>query len=221
MCGRYALFHPLDDLGPLFGTGPLPFEARYNIAPTQLVPIVRPHAGSGREMLAARWGLIPHWADPSGFKATLFNARSETAHEKPSFRDAVKRGRCLVPASGFYEWRQGESPKTPYFIGRSDGVPLAFAGLWSLNVKGGAPILSCTILTTRPNRLMAELHDRMPVILEGEQLDRWLDPSIRSGQALVDLYDPFPAEAMAAHPVGRNVNSPANDGPALIEPAAA
>ena len=219
MCGRYALFHPLDELGPLFGTAGIAFDPSYNIAPTQVAPIVRSVAGGGREMLSARWGLIPHWADPASFKATLFNARSETAHEKPSFRDAIKQARCLLPASGFYEWKQGESPKTPYFIHRADDAPLAFAGLWSLNAKGGTPILSCTVLTTRPNRLMAELHDRMPVILEGEQLDRWLDPSIRSAEALHDLFDPFPAEAMAAHPVGRGVNSPANDDPSLIAAA--
>lgn len=221
MCGRYALFHPLDEIGPLFGADPIPFEARYNIAPTQFAPIVRGVAGGGREMLAARWGLIPHWADPADFKATLFNARSETAHEKPSFRDAMKQSRCLLPASGFYEWKAGGKPKTPYFIRRADDSPLAFAGLWSLNAKGGAPILSCTILTTRPNRLMSELHDRMPVILEGEGLDRWLDGSIRSAEPLQDLFDPFPAEAMTAHPVGLGVNSPGNDDPSLIETAEA
>ena len=218
MCGRYALYHSAEDLGPLFDTETAELTPRYNIAPSQGAPIIRSLAGGGREMLVARWGLLPHWADPARFKANLFNARAETVDEKPSFRDAVRRSRCLVPASGFFEWKQGESPKTPHFIRRADDQPLAFAGLWGLNTKGEEPVLSCTILTTRPNRLMAELHDRMPVILEGEQLERWLDPSVQSASALRDVFEPFPAEAMTAYPVGRSVNSPQHDEAALIAP---
>ena len=123
MCGRFALYHSEGVLGPLFDLPAdelLLLEPRYNIAPSQGAAVIRSRAGGPREMLLARWGLLPHWADPATFKANLFNARSETAAEKPSFRDAMRRGRCLIPASGFFEWKQDSSPKLPHFVRRSD-----------------------------------------------------------------------------------------------------
>lgn len=224
MCGRYTLdVTTPDDLAPLFGhlTGAATLTPRFNIAPTQRVPIVRRLADDSRELADARWGLIPHWADPSSFSATLFNARSETAGEKPSFRDAMKTGRCLVPSTGFYEWKAAEGGKTPHFIHREDGAAFAFAGLYSVNAKGDTPVLSCTILTTRPNRLMRELHARMPVMLEPPMFAEWLDPSVRDPAMLVELLEPREWEGFEAYPVSTRVNRPSEDGPELTESASA
>lgn len=219
MCGRYTLYHDEEDLTELFDLDAFPVEARFNIAPSQDVPVVRQQADGRRELLRARWGLVPHWVkELEGFKANLFNARSEGAAEKASFRDAMKRGRCLVPASGFYEWaKTQEGGKQPYFIHRRDGRPLAFAGLWSVWTKGEAPLFSCTILTTRPNAVLRPLHDRMPVVLERAAFERWLDPSIRDARMVEDLLVPFDDEALEAYPVGRSVGSPGVDRPELIE----
>lgn len=220
MCGRYSLFEDPSRLADILrvevAEAPPP---RFNIAPTQEAPIVTPDAEAGRAWKMARWGLLPHWADPSTFKATLINARSESAADKPSFRDAFKKGRCVVPASGFFEWRQEEDgPKQPYFIRRRDGDPLLLAGLSSYNVKGPEPIRSYAILTSRPNLLMEVLHDRQPVILTPEQVADWLDPSARSHEQLAPLLEPNDPAELEAIPVSREVNSPTNDRPEILEP---
>lgn len=219
MCGRYSLFEDPSRLADILRVEAAETLApRFNIAPTQEAPIVTPDAEAGRAWKTARWGLLPHWADPSTFKATLINARSETAADKPSFRDAFKKGRCVVPASGFFEWRkQEDGTKQPYFIHRRDGEPLLFAGLSSYNVKGPEPIRSYTILTSRPNLLVQYVHDRQPVILTPEQVDDWLDTSARSLQQLAPLLEPNDPELLEAIPVSTQVNSPANDRPEILE----
>ena len=217
MCGRYTLYHYEEDLDALFAVAGLASAPRYNIAPTQPVPMVRQRDGGGREALDARWGLIPHWVkDLESFKANLFNARAETAGQKPSFRDALRRRRCLLPASGFYEWSGSAGGKRPYYIHRRDGRPLALAGLWSVWGGGEAPLVSCTILTTRPNAVVAPLHDRMPVVLPAEAFDRWLDPATREPADLEDLFAPY-GDGLEAYPVSRAVGNPAVDRPELIE----
>lgn len=220
MCGRYSLFEDPSRLADILEVEVRnALTPRYNIAPTQHAPIVTPSAEHGRALQEARWGLLPHWADPATFKASLINARSETAADKPSFRDAFKKGRCVVPASGFFEWRKEEDgTKQPYFIHRRDGAPLLFAGLSSYNVKGPEPVRSYTILTSRPNLLMQYLHDRQPVILTPEQVDDWLDTSARSHEQLAPLLEPNDPALLEAIPVSRAVNSPANDRPEILEP---
>src|SRR5690606_28338346 len=180
MCGRYTLYTHEDDLASLFEVITYPLTERFNVAPTQTVPIIVQQASGERVMTPARWGLIPHWvADPKTFKANLFNARSESAAEKPSFRDAMKARRCIVPATGFYEWRKAGDSQQPYYIQRVDGRPLALAGLWAINTHGQENVISCTILTVDANHDMEVLHDRMPVILEQAAWARWEDQAER------------------------------------------
>lgn len=217
MCGRYTLYHDEDDLTRLFDLDAFPVDPRYNAAPTQTLPIVIQRSDGVRERLSARWGLIPHWVkDPASFRATLVNARSEGAAEKPSFRDAMKRARCLVPASGFFEWSSGDGGKQPYHIVRRDGAAMAFAGLWSVWRGGSVPLASFTILTTRPNAEMRPLHDRMPVLLDREAFDRWLDPTVQDAHAVEDLLAPYQDGALEAYRVGREVGNPRRDEPGLI-----
>lgn len=184
----------------------------FNVAPTSKVAFVR--QADDLEALVGRWGLEPHWAkDPKQVKALLFNARSETAAEKPAFRDAMKSSRCVVLVDGFYEWQAGEDEKQPYFIHRADGMPMVMGGLYARHDWGD----SFTILTTRPNSLMANLHDRMPVILAPEAVDRWLDPEERDPAAVEDLLQPSPSEWIDAYPVSKAVGNVRNDGPELLE----
>jgi putative SOS response-associated peptidase YedK len=216
MCGRYTLYHDEEDLTELFALDAFPWSPRYNIAPTQIVPIVRVRPDGGRERLDARWGLVPAWVkEPSAFKALLFNARSETAGEKPAFRDAARRGRCVLPASGFFEWRSvpDGGPKQPFFIHRRDGAPMVFAGLSA----DGAHGRSATVLTTEANAVVAQLHDRMPVILEPASLDRWLDPTTRDLAGVADLLRPCADDLLEAYPVDRAVGSTRVDEPRLVQ----
>jgi len=218
MCGRYTLYTHEDDLATLFEVETYPLTPRYNIAPTQSVPVIRQRRDGTRVMEEMRWGLVPHWVkDPKEFKANLFNARSESAAEKPAFRDAMRTHRCLVPASGFYEWRVEEGGKQPYYVYRADGKPMAFAGLWAVNKGGGEPLASCTILTTDANEEMRGLHDRMPVILEPEEWARWLDVEETDPHALEDLLDPADPGALSMHPVSRAVGNPRVDDPSLVQ----
>jgi putative SOS response-associated peptidase YedK len=224
MCGRYVLTTPGDVLAQLFDLPEAPaVSPRYNIAPTQPVPIVRAAAGGGRELALALWGLVPHWAKERALGAKLINARAETLAEKPAFRDALRRRRCLLPADGFYEWQAVERGKQPYLLRLPGGAPFALAGLWSRwsdpADPAAAPLETCTIVTTTPNEVARVLHDRMPVILPRESWPRWLDPAADTA-ALSSLLVPF-AGALEAFPVSRRVNSPANEDPRCIEPAAA
>lgn len=211
MCGRYTL--TTKDFTKHYGVeqGTLEFSS-YNIAPTQNVPMVAVLEGQ-RTLTPARWGLIPSYTkDLSHLKLNLFNARSETAHEKASFKGPLRYKRCLIPASGFYEWKREGTVKTPHYIQMGDASPFAFAGLYELYKD---ELLSCTILTTSPNKLMAKLHDRMPVILSLDDYKRWLEPSLNRVEDVEDLLKPY-AGKMQAHPVSRVVNNVRNDGPELL-----
>ena len=222
MCGRFTLTVSASVLADLFNLeDPPDFRPRYNVAPTQSHPIVRTGEGGSREWAAMRWGLVPHWAKDAKIGARMINARSETAAEKPSFRTALSRRRCLVPADGFFEWKTEASGKQPFHIRFTDRRPFALAGLWERwrRVEGEA-LETFTILTTRPNDVAARLHDRMPVILAAESWPAWLQASPLSSEQKEQLFLPFPDQDMEAVPVSRRVNSPRNDDPACLDPPA-
>ncbi len=222
MCGRYTLKSPIEVLAKEFGiTGPLPeIQPSYNVAPGREVAAVITGEDGGRRLEALKWGLVPSWAKDPGIGYRMINARSETAAEKPSFRKPLKDRRCLILANGFYEWRKMGNGKQPFHIKMEDEKPFAFAGLWERWERDGEEIRSCTILTTEPNDLLREVHDRMPVILPPEAQATWLDPEIRDPAPLLPLLAPYPSGAMTVYPVSRAVNSPSNDGPGCVEPAA-
>lgn len=221
MCGRFSLGVNLDDLIEAFPdfTFPPETEPRYNIAPTQNVMVV-PNNTAGHVSFF-RWGLIPSWAKDPAIGNRMINARAETLGEKPSFRAAYLRRRCLILADGFYEWQAIPRSKTkqPMYVQLASKQPFAFAGLWELWRPDDTPILSCTIITTEPNALLAPIHNRMPVILPLEAYDLWLDPTEQKPAALNHLLKPYPADLMTAYPVSRLVNSPSNDVPACIIPS--
>ncbi len=198
---------------------PASLAPSYNVAPTREVAAVLVEDDKRRlEML--RWGLIPSWAKDPAVGNRMTNARSETAEEKPSFRSAFKRRRCLILADGFYEWQKTGDGKQPYYIRLQNGSPFAFAGLWEVWDKYGEEIRSCTILTTDANSLVGEVHHRMPVILPSEEYGLWLDPDMGEAEPLLDLLRPYPSDVMEAYPVSRRVNKPSNDEPGCVEPAA-
>jgi putative SOS response-associated peptidase YedK len=217
MCGRFALIVDASVLADVFDVDPpRQLEPRFNIAPTQSVPVIR-SLGANRECVLVRWGLVPSWAKDQKIGARMINARGETITEKPSFRAAVKTRRCIIPADGFYEWARTGEGKQPHFIHFTDGRVLAFAGLWERWHRGDSqPLETCTIITTRPNDLIAGLHDRMPVILPPERLAEWLAPKQLNPERLQDLLAPHPADEMEAYPVSTYVNSPRNEGPECI-----
>jgi putative SOS response-associated peptidase YedK len=214
MCGRFTLFESDKVLSREFGVSDFPPRSpRYNIAPSQPIAAVRaPPAGTGREFALLRWGLIPPWSKDPAIGNRLINARAETAREKPSFRNAFRRHRCLIPASGFYEWLRWERGKQPYFVRMRDERPFAFAGLWD---RWEGPdedaVETCTILTTAANAVLAPIHDRMPVIVPPGEYDRWLDPSNKDPDSLAPFLVPFPPEGMLAYPVNPRVNVPSAD----------
>ena len=222
MCGRYTI-----TLEPAFfqqelalGKIPSEWKPRYNVAPTQNVPSVRNAETRDVEML--RWGLIPHWAKDTSIGYKLINARSETLREKPSFRDAFHKRRCLVLADGFYEWQKSSKDgrqKVPYRFTLKDEKPFAFAGLWELWRSGkDEEVLSCTIITCAANVVVSAIHNRMPVILDKDTCWRWLE--LQSMDALTGLLKPYPAEKMRAYPVSTRLNNPNEDDLQLIQPLA-
>ena len=226
MCGRYTLTADARQIAEIFDAEPcdeLPqrFD-RYNLAPQQQAPIIRV-GREGRALRLARWGFIPAWAqDPRQLKATPINARADRVSTSPMFRAAFHRQRCLVPATGFYEWQQRDKPrgKQPYYLRPDDGSIFAFAGLWDRwTSETGDSLDTFTILTTEPNDLLKPLHDRMPVILPAQNWPQWLDPENRDAGELTALLKPLPPERWQAVPIGRYVNSPTNDDPACIAPA--
>jgi len=223
MCGRYADYLDLEDFEYLFGFSPKEFEfkKRYNIAPSTFVTTVREDEDGDREAARLKWGLVPFWAKDAKIGYKMINARSETAAEKPSFRAAFKARRCLIPCSGFYEWKRAGTVKTPYYIHPRDAPAMAFAGLWERNQQVSGPeeepLETVTILTNKPNATMEPIHDRMPVILAREDFDTWLHTPEKEAGDLKKLLRPAPDGLLAAHPVSTRVNSPRNEGAELVE----
>lgn len=227
MCGRFTLTQPAEQIADAFNlpTAP-PLEPRYNIAPTQPAPAVVIAGGQPeREFRLFYWGLIPSWAKDIKMGARLINARAETVAEKPSFRTALKRRRCLIVADGFYEWKRSETGKQPYYfyVGNSKTPearsPFGFAGLWEhWESADGDTIDSCTILTTAANDLLRPIHDRMPVILQPQDYDLWLDPTVQTPEVLQPLLRPLPADIMDSYPVSSRMNNARTDDPDCIQP---
>ncbi len=214
MCGRFAFYSPSEATAALFGvSASIAVEPRYNIAPTQFIAAIRNNEESERELAMFRWGLIPSWAKDPTVGNRMINARAETVAEKPSFRAAYRRRRCLVLADGFYEWKKEGDTKTPWFISLASGAPFAFAGLWENWQSKGADesVQSTTIITTAANEFMATLHHRMPVVLQPDTADRWL-----AGDD--DLIDDVASNGpeFIAWPVDRRVNNARNEGEDLI-----
>jgi putative SOS response-associated peptidase YedK len=223
MCGRFALTDTSEKLlAESFDLNHVPdLSPRYNIAPTQPVATIVQEADSGqRQLLVMHWGLIPRWAKDRKMASRMINARGETAHEKPSFRAAFRYRRCLVIADGFFEWQaQDSGPKQPLFIHLADHRPFGMAGLYEhwTDPDTGELLTTCTIITTAANAFMTPIHQRMPVILPREHYAGWLDPRQTDAAAVRPLLGQYPAGQMAAFPVSRRVNSPANDDPGVIE----
>ncbi len=222
MCGRYVLKRKdLEALLQQFGIRSLEeFHSRYNIAPTTIVPAIRAAPEGKHEAVGLRWGLVPSWAKDATGGSRLCNARSEGIDAKPAFRHAFRKKRCVVPASGFYEWQTIGRVKRPWYFSRRDESPFVFAGLWeSWRGPEGAEVETCSLITTSANAVVGQIHDRMPVILGGNDVPRWLDPQVEDAGQLLPLLRPLPAEEMAGLAVNPRVNSVATEGPECLEPA--
>ena len=215
MCGRYRLSRRKELIEEYFATASEEDEwsPRFNIAPTQPVPVIRQNPEEPiRELSLMRWGLIPSWAKDPSVSASMINARSETASTKPAFRDALESRRCLIPADGFYEWVRAGKTKQPYCFEINDGELFAFAGLWDRwKNPSGEWVKTCTILTTTPNAVTSAVHDRMPVMLDPDSYDLWLDPGMQNVAAVSDLLKPSDARAMRCYPISTRINYVAND----------
>ncbi|MBK1667941.1 hypothetical protein CKO28_07820 [Rhodovibrio sodomensis] len=230
MCGRYSITSPTEAIQRVFQVPERPnLPARYNVAPTQDVPVVRvrgdaegPEADGGRHLVQLRWGLVPFWAEDPGIGAKMINARAESAADKPAFRAAFRRRRCLVVADGFYEWKAPAEEgrrKQPYRIELADRRPFGFAGLWErwTDPKDQSVLETCTILTTQANADLKHIHPRMPVMLSPDAFDAWLDPAadVETAQGLLT---PYPDGALTAYPVSTRVNAVKHDDPSILEP---
>lgn len=219
MCGRLSTANLLpDDISRLFHTSAVPgYLQSYNVAPTRQIPAIR-EQGQIRSLANLRWGLIPHWVKDKQIKAATFNARVETLTQKPFFRDAIKTRRCIIPATGFYEWQKQGEKKQPYYIHRADNQLLALAGLWDAWVDKvtGETLESCTIVTVPATQQMAEIHERMPAVLAAEFFDTWLDPEFKETHVLQDLLR-MPKNVLAMYPVSSYVNNSRHEGEQCIE----
>lgn len=219
MCGRYTLQQTTDQIALRFQVETVEAEVspRYNIAPTQPVAVVT--VNSPRTLRMMEWGLVPFWAKERSIGSKMINARAETLVEKPSYKQALMRRRCLIPASGFYEWKPVGASKQPMYLHRSDGELFAFAGLWEENTQiGGEPLRTCTIITLAASDQMADIHYRMPAILRPEEEAAWLNMSLTDTEEVLSLLKPYPADLMEAYSVSRAVNSPFHDDPVCIRP---
>ena len=221
MCGRFSFAAPLDELLDAFGVAAPEWDERprYNIAPGQdILTIVQD--GAGRRLERARWGLVPSWARDPGVGYRMINARAETLFEKPAFRSAALRRRCLVLADGFFEWKRLDARrKQPYRIVLRDRPAFAIAGLYDIwTDAGGNPLRTVTLVTTSPNDLVAPIHDRMPAILRSDHETPWMNPGLQQREAVAAMLMPYPAGAMRAYPVSSAVNATQNDGPECIAP---
>ena len=220
MCGRFALKAPPRSIQEHFHLPEIPdISPRYNVAPSQSVAVIRQFPQHPLPQLdILRWGLIPGWASDMKIGYRMINARGETLEQKPSFRTAYKKRRCLVAADGFYEWSHAGGQKQPFYVHLKSGAVFGFAGLWeSWNNPEGGILESCTIITTAANALIGKIHDRMPVILSPEQYEAWLHFATPA-QSLQQLLVPYPADKMETYRVGNEVNSPKNDTPGCIKP---
>jgi putative SOS response-associated peptidase YedK len=219
MCGRYTLSTRRLECAEKALHSVFPGMApRYNIAPSQDVPIIRESPDGKYELVMVRWGLIPRWSKEPKTEYSTINARAETVAIKPVFRDAFRRRRCLIPADGFYEWKKEGTAKQPFHIRMKGGEDFAFAGLWEHWRGENQGILSCSIIVTEANDVLRPIHDRMPVILDPADYAFWLNPEQRDTAALAGLLKPHPAGAMEAVPVSRRVNSPRVDEASLVDP---
>ncbi len=218
MCGRFAITLPDDAMAQLFDAAPdndLPGVPNYNVCPTTQVHVVV-MGDERRRLRAMRWGFIPHWAKSPTDGPLLINARGETIADKPAFRAAARERRCLIPATGFYEWtKDAEGTRFPWYIRSSDDAPLAFAGVWQVWDKGDEPLVTCAIVTTSANNAMSAIHHRMPVILSPEDWPLWLG---EAGKGAATLMKAAPEDALVLHRVDRAVNSNRATGSELIEP---
>lgn len=224
MCGRYAFYLPHEAMVRLFDLqddAPA-VEARYNVAPSNFVPVIRNDKAHMRKLSLLHWGLVPSWAKDRKIGYRMINARSETVPDKPSFRNAFRRRRCLVPASGFYEWKKEGDRKIPYFISMKDAEVFSFAGLWERwrEHDDAEPLDSVTICTTAASAFMKPLHERMPVILKPGDYDAWLDRNNSGDEVTYALLKPWSRENLQAWPVSTVVNNPRNEGADLVKPAA-
>jgi putative SOS response-associated peptidase YedK len=221
MCGRFTQQRPASELAEIFAAEPLADElgARYNVAPTDEAFVVVQRE-ERRAITAYRWGLIPHWATERKAGSRMFNARAETLTASPAFRDAFRKKRCLVPVDSFYEWQRLGGARQPFRVARADGRPLVLAGLWAgwRDPDLDAVVRTFTIVTTSPNDQLADLHDRMPVILPDDAWAPWLAAGGADAAGLLGLFEPSDDIELVIHPVGRGVNDVRQDGPALIEP---
>lgn len=220
MCGRFTVQLPSADVALAFGVQETARSVppSFNVAPGQDVPVVVDEGG-GRRLDAFRWGLIPSWAKDAAIGYKMINARAETLAEKPSFRQALLKRRCLILADGFYEWKSEGKRKVPYHITLKGGGIFAFAGLWEVwKPPEGPAVRSCTIITLGANEFMSSLHHRMPAILPPESQGPWLDPANHDREALMALLVPYPSGLMTAHPVSQEVNSPRNNSPRCVLP---
>jgi putative SOS response-associated peptidase YedK len=222
MCGRYRLSKTEKYLVEKFGVNladDFRYVPRYNVAPTQEIPVIRQDKDSPRRMMSAmRWGLIPYWAKDVSIGSRMINARAESCVDKPAFSEALVKRRCLVPADGFYEWQRSGSrkhaTKQPFLFTMKDDSVFAFAGIWERwKSQDGRIIESCSIFTTVPNEIARDVHDRMPVILKPEHYDLWLDPKFSVAEELAAMLRPYDTREMKKVPVSDRVNSPANDDP--------
>jgi putative SOS response-associated peptidase YedK len=217
MCGRFTLTSTIESISGYFqASSNIQFEKRYNIAPSQDIPVVRSMDGHQREVVILKWGLVPVWAKDPSIGSHMINARAETLAEKPSFRSAFRKRRCIIPANGFYEWKQ-ENGKQPYYIRPKHEGLIGFAGLWEQWEDPDQLIESFTIITTEANNFMQPVHDRMPVILNPASYDQWLNHKDCSDQSVIHLLSDCGVE-MDCYPVSKYVNSPSNDDVRCIEP---
>ncbi|HEX8143775.1 MAG TPA: SOS response-associated peptidase [Pyrinomonadaceae bacterium] len=219
MCGRFTLRQPAERIAREFQLEEIPaLEARYNIAPTQDILAIR-HSPDGKEAGMFKWGLIPSWAKDASIGAKLINARSETVGEKPSFREAFKRRRCIIPVDGFYEWQRTGNKKQPYYFHFKDNRLFGFAGLWEKwRTPEGKSLESCSILTTEANEVLSAIHHRMPVILHPDTYDLWLDEDERNRDSRKELLRPYPASGIVSYAVSKAINSPRHQGEELAQP---
>jgi len=222
MCGRYRLSRRKQLVEEHFDSAPWndDWNPRYNIAPTQPVPVIRQHPKEPvRQLSLMKWGLIPSWGKDASGAARTINARSETAATKPAFRESLKFRRCLIPADGFYEWKRDGKTKQPFCFEVNQGQLFAFAGLWDRwKDPSGNWIKTCTILTTTPNAVTEGVHDRMPVILDPDSYDLWLDPGMTDVAAASDLLKPCEPRLMRCYPVSMRINHVANDDEECCQP---